>query len=320
MLENQFNPKVSIIIPVYNGANYLEQSIDSALAQTYENTEILVINDGSTDDGATERIALSYGDRIRYYSKTNGGVSSALNYGIRMMTGDYVSWLSHDDLYMPAKVADAVALLATLSEEREKTIAYTSGCYIDKNGSRIKAFPHKFTPGKRHTGREMAEYSCRKGTLYGCAMLIPKTAFEEFGGLDETLRYSQDALMWYILFFGGYGLISDENDNVRYRLHGTQVSRNRRDLFAHDSLVIAKKLAPQLQAFSADGRELLFLYAYRMAKYECSEAVAFLTAYGTEKNSFTLEQRVKLKLRLLYGKFRGRLKSIYYRFILRVRA
>jgi glycosyltransferase involved in cell wall biosynthesis len=60
-------PKVSIVIPVYNGSNYLSQAIDSALAQTYPNIEIVVVNDGSNDGGATEKIALSYGDKVRYF-------------------------------------------------------------------------------------------------------------------------------------------------------------------------------------------------------------------------------------------------------------
>ena len=76
------NPKISIIIPAYNASNYLEEAIDSALSQTYQNIEIIVVNDGSEDGGATERIALSYGDRIRYFFKKNGGSSSALNVGI----------------------------------------------------------------------------------------------------------------------------------------------------------------------------------------------------------------------------------------------
>ncbi|MDD4547058.1 MAG: glycosyltransferase family A protein, partial [Oscillospiraceae bacterium] len=95
------NPLVSIVIPVYNGSNYLAEAVDSALAQTYKNIEIVVVNDGSNDEGATEKVAKSYGDKIRYFSKENGGVSSALNLGIENMKGDYFSWLSHDDLYKP---------------------------------------------------------------------------------------------------------------------------------------------------------------------------------------------------------------------------
>ena len=98
-----FHPKISIVILVYNGANFLSQAIDTALAQTYDNIEIIVVNDGSNDDGATGQVALSYGDKINYFSKPNGGVSSALNYAIEKMQGDYFSWLSHDDLYEPEK-------------------------------------------------------------------------------------------------------------------------------------------------------------------------------------------------------------------------
>ena len=65
------NPKVSIVIPVYNGENYMKEAIDSALAQTYDNCEIIVVNDGSTDH--TDMIAKSYGHKIRYFSKDNGG-------------------------------------------------------------------------------------------------------------------------------------------------------------------------------------------------------------------------------------------------------
>jgi glycosyltransferase involved in cell wall biosynthesis len=95
-------PLVSIIIPVYNGSNYLRDAIDSALAQTYENCEVIVVNDGSTDN--TEQICLEYGDKIRYFHKENGGVATAVNLGIENMRGEYFSWLSHDDMYRPNKI------------------------------------------------------------------------------------------------------------------------------------------------------------------------------------------------------------------------
>jgi glycosyltransferase involved in cell wall biosynthesis len=102
------NPLVSIVIPVYNGSNYLSEAIDSALSQTYKNIEIIVVNDGSNDNGKTRDIALSYGEKIRYFEKENGGVATALNLGIREMRGEYFSWLSHDDVYYPDKIETQV--------------------------------------------------------------------------------------------------------------------------------------------------------------------------------------------------------------------
>jgi glycosyltransferase involved in cell wall biosynthesis len=79
-------PLVSIIIPVYNGSKYLEDAILSAVNQTYTNVEILVINDGSNDNGSTAAIAHRFSSKISYFEKVNGGVSSALNFGISKMT------------------------------------------------------------------------------------------------------------------------------------------------------------------------------------------------------------------------------------------
>ena len=109
-----YQPKISIVIPAYNASNYLAEAIDSALAQTYPNVEIIVVNDGSKDEGATEQIALSYGDKIRYFSKENGGSSSALNMGIANMTGEWFSWLSHDDLYLPNKLERQIEYIHSL--------------------------------------------------------------------------------------------------------------------------------------------------------------------------------------------------------------
>ena len=105
------NPLVSIIIPVYNGANYLSDAINSALNQTYKKIEIIVVNDGSNDYDATEKIALSFSDQIKYIKKENGGVSTALNVGIQAMKGEYFSWLSHDDMYTQNKIESQIDFL-----------------------------------------------------------------------------------------------------------------------------------------------------------------------------------------------------------------
>ena len=85
-------PLVSLAIPVFNGSDFMSLAIDSALAQTYPHVEIIVVNDGSSDEGETEKIALSYGDRVSYYSKKNGGVGSALNLALNKSCGEYIGF------------------------------------------------------------------------------------------------------------------------------------------------------------------------------------------------------------------------------------
>ena len=181
--------KVSIIIPVYNGANYMREAIDSALAQTYKNIEIIVVNDGSNDDGATREIALSYGDKIKYIEKENGGVSTALNLAIDNMTGDYFSWLSHDDLYYPTKVERQIE---EIKKYDDHTILFSDFDLIDLEGKRFETcrYDHDLLTKK-------PDYALLRGMLGGISLLIPKEAFEVCGKFDEKLRCVQDYLKWF---------------------------------------------------------------------------------------------------------------------------
>lgn len=305
-MSNMIDPMVSIVIPVYNGSNYLKNAIDCALAQDYKNLEVIVVNDGSCDDGETERVALSFGDRIRYFSKENGGVSSALNYGIHMMHGVYFSWLSHDDAYSKRKISDAVALLRSNDMIGKKCVAFTGGCFIDKQNEEIKAFEDYFPRNTICDGVQAVTVMTRKGTLNGCCMLIPKQAFEEVGMFDEGLRYSQDALMWYKMFLNGYSLISDNHKNVMYRLHKEQASQTRRDLYEHDAVIIAKELASPLLEADKSGK-LLYRYTKRLTRQSCGEAIDCLKQFAADQNALSAWMRFKLALFTVIGKIRYRL-------------
>lgn len=302
-------PKISIIIPVYNGGNYLEKAIDCALQQTYDNIEVIVVNDGSADNGETEKIALSYGDRIRYFSKPNGGVSSALNLGISNMKGEYFSWLSHDDAYSPDKIKNSVDLLIKNNAIGTKTIAFTSGYFIDSSDSKIKSFPIYFGENKLYSGVDVIHVMTKKGTLNGCCMLIPKTAFDDAGLFNESLRYSQDSLMWYKIFLSDYSLVSDNKPNVMYRLHRKQTSQLRHDLYEHDSLVIAKLLAEPL-AKADENHKLLFQYVRRLSKYQCNDAIDYICNYANENQYWGLKSRMKLRIYRFFGFFRY--KAVFY--------
>ena len=186
----KLNPKVTIIIPVYNGCNYLNLAIDSALSQTYPNIEIIVVNDGSSDHGKTEAIALSYGDAIKYYKKENGGVSSALNFAISNMTGDYFSWLSHDDLYEPNKIEEQVSYLQKSS--KKNIVIYSDFLVFSENPYRAKEY--KITPPNPDCFRYAITIN---SFLNGCSLLIPKVAFDKVGLFNTELKHTQDYDMWF---------------------------------------------------------------------------------------------------------------------------
>lgn len=311
-------PKVSIIIPVYNGSNYVSHAIDSALSQTYKNLEIIVVNDGSTDNGETERIVLSYGDRVRYFAKENGGVSSALNYGISRMTGEYFSWLSHDDMYEESKIQDSVDLLNKYGLTGKKCIAFTGGYYIDAHNKYIKDFKTKFRKERIYSGTESVECLVKNGTINGCCMLIPKHAFENVAEFHEGLRYSQDALMWYRLFLDGYSLISDNKKNVMYRLHRKQASQNLRNLYEHDSLVIAELLVEDFYKADPSGK-ILFDYTKRFTRNCCDPVVEYLTAKMKKYGLLTVKRMLILAFSKKFGYVRYQFMSRFKRVLLSLR-
>ena len=214
-------PLVSIIIPVYNGANYLSKAIDSALQQTYTHCEIIVVNDGSKDEGQTEKIALAYGDRIKYYFKENGGISSALNYGIEHMNGDYFSWLSHDDVYNKEKISKQIDQAKLLGLPPDTIFMCGSGL-IDANGDTI-FHPEKKISGLI-TGRQMFNIVCNGFPINGLTLLIPKIVIDKYGGF-ENYRYCQDAECWFRYMLNGVSFYCDTSDKlVYYRIHSEQTT------------------------------------------------------------------------------------------------
>lgn len=216
-MEKEFKPKITIAIPVYNGSNFMKVAIDSALAQTYDNKEILVINDGSTDNGETEKIALSYGNKIRYIKKENGGVATALNLAIKEMKGEYLSWLSHDDIYKTFKLEKQVEALNKLDDKT--TIIFSNVELIDEKGDIFCTTNYS----NLLTHEELCQgiYPVIKGTVNGCSMLISKKCFDKVGLFNENLKTSNDYEMWLRLFkeFKCYLI---EEPLIQYRIHKNQ--------------------------------------------------------------------------------------------------
>ena len=200
-----YEPLVSIIIPVYNGANYLEEALKSAIEQSYKNIEIIVIDDGSTDNGETKKIADKFKNRIKFYQKENGGVSSALNYGIRVMQGEWFSWLSHDDIYKPNKIELQInrlqeILITETIENLYKHVLYSNSELIDRNG-RIIPNPQKRLNKIESTNLEIILNNIKRNDLMGCTFLLHRECFTKEGLFNENLRAVQDFDFWYRLLF-----------------------------------------------------------------------------------------------------------------------
>jgi glycosyltransferase involved in cell wall biosynthesis len=212
---------VSIIIPVYNGENYLEESLRSCLQQTYQNIEILVVDDGSTD--RTKRIVSDFeknDNRIQYIFKENNGVASALNLGLTKIRGDYFTWLSHDDRFLPQKISSQVELAALVNEN---TILHCNYLIIDENGdyvSKVNVFEANFLGFERNP-----LYSIYQSTINGCCLFIPKKIYKDkLFRFDETLLTTQDYDLWHKIF-SGINLIHTEEYLVETREHKNQSSK-----------------------------------------------------------------------------------------------
>lgn len=121
--------KVSVVIPAYNAARFVTAAIDSVLAQTVQDFEILVVDDGSTD--STREVLARYDSpKVQYLYKPNGGVSSARNFGIEKARGKYIAFLDADDLWMPEKLEKQVTLLES---NEEIGLCYAATEKVDEN-------------------------------------------------------------------------------------------------------------------------------------------------------------------------------------------
>ena len=232
----KYHPLVSIVIPVYNGSNYLAQAIDSALNQTYDNVEVIVVNDGSTDNGLTDSVAYSFGNKIKYYKKKNGGSSSAINEGIKHMQGEWFSWLSHDDMYFPEKVEIQINYLNRMLESKKikkedikKNVLFSAFELIDKDGKLIRRqTPNEINKiNNKINNRNSNSYLIAEPTkinFHGCSCLINKYIFEKVGMFEENLRWLNDYDMWFRIYAANFNICYVPEILVKGRIHSNQVS------------------------------------------------------------------------------------------------
>lgn len=236
-------PLVTIGIPVKNGSNYLEEAIYSALAQSYKPIEIIVVDDGSDDHGKTWNIIQRFGNKVIGIQQKNKGTAGALNTCISYMNGEYFSWLSHDDLYSPVKIATQIEYV--LANSFYNGILFSEFAQIDTFGTYQKSI-HLKPEYLTHIF-----YTILSTSLHGCSLLIPKKIFSSVGLFNEKLITVCDNDLWFRMAFAGipfyfqpYELVYSREHSMRASYTMYDIHRKEKELFFINTV---KKLLPYLQ-------------------------------------------------------------------------
>lgn len=210
------SPKVSVIIPCYNGERFIKNTLESVLMQTYDNFEILFVDDGSTDK--TKEVISSFSDsRLKYFYQNNKGVSEARNYGIKLSSGEYIALLDTDDLWDAEKLESQVR---RITEDKSSFFVYSNYCIIDENN----AVTEEVKLGKV---TDALRSLLLKGNVIGppSGVLVKREIFRKAGGFDPCLSVAADWDMW-IRIASKYPLTHLEEVLFKYRRHSNNMHLN----------------------------------------------------------------------------------------------
>ena len=283
-------PLISVIIPTYDRALLISRAIDSVLKQTYKNIEIIVVDDGSTDN--TGEIILSYLAGVKYFHKKNGGVSSARNMGIKQSSGEYIAFLDSDDLWYPTKIEKQLDFLS------KNKILDSVMCEIefsDENGIIL----NKIIRSEEIRMGELGLKDLISNFKTVCTILVKKHIFDGIGYFDEKLTTAEDIdMLFRIASKFKIGYISEPLVKVI-----SNKSSNSKSLYTGNRLVALKKIKQYAPSFAEKNRKIIL----------SAEARVYLS-YGKDllwhrhiresqiQILESMKKQASLKAFLLYGK------------------
>lgn len=245
---------VSIIIPAYNYGRYVAEAIDSALTQTFPDIEVIVVDDGSTDN--TKEVCERYGTKIRYYYKNNAGLSAARNTGIELALGEFLVFLDADDMLLPSMVESCMNQFTVGTKELGvvgggKILVDSTGGVLSKTDIGSKDESKLITTKDFIRANRFAVDAC----LVKCAVL------ESCGTFDEGLTSSEDRDMW-IRISTRFLIRKVGADLVKVRAHDGSMSCNANRMYRNMTKVLDKARSSK----HGQSLGLLFwqsVYAYR---------------------------------------------------------
>lgn len=280
------SPVVSIIIPTYNCALYIAETITSVLNQSFKDIELIVVDDGSTD--ATRDIVASFGQPVRLVTQANAGVCVARNRGISEAAGKYICLMDHDDYWFPHKLARQVSIL---EQQPETGVVYSSFIlwHRDESTGQFPS-PDSFDLNT-YLDDTVPEFS---GWIYhqfliDCWMLTSTAMFraeifDQCGLFDESLPYSEDWDLW-LRISRSYPFVQLRRPTTLYRQHAQQGNRLARDIDYRTRLL--QDAVKKWGLCSQDGRCVTrHAFNKQLATYHSSFALGHLRA-GNRKLAIT---------------------------------
>ena len=230
-------PQISVIIPCFNSGKYLRECLDSVLSQTSQDFEVIVVDDGSTDD--TPSIIKSYGSRVRLIRQDNKGPSSARNAGIKIAQGNYIAFQDADDVWLPRKLELQYRFL---QENPPYLWVYSDmSTFNDKQVLQESWFSDRST----HEGKVL-EKLINSNFIPTITVLIKKQLLLEVGGFDEKLRSCEDKELWLRLSLQ-YPLGRLNQVLAKRRFHAHNLVRDNRLLITSE-IEALKRLAPRVDS------------------------------------------------------------------------
>jgi glycosyltransferase involved in cell wall biosynthesis len=257
-------PKVSVVIATYNRANFLPETIDSVLQQRFQDSELIVVDDGSTDD--TRTLLESYRSRVSYLYQENQGPSAARNLGVRHARAPWIAFQDSDDLSKP----DHLETLYTYANEHPKCgMVFANGAYLGGSyRKRETIIPQAKSRRLAHDGVRLVDLF-EKSVVRLQASLISQEAYRAVGGHDESLRICMDLDLSFRLFMQ-YPVAYLDRVVFLYRRHESNAGRNE-ELRLTENIRVIEKLVEQFPAAERElGRrriaERMSYRYYRLAK------------------------------------------------------
>jgi glycosyltransferase involved in cell wall biosynthesis len=188
-MSTDSTPKVSVVVPAYNRAEIIRDTIANIFEQTYKNIELVVVDDGSSDD--TLQILQSYGSRIKWATQKNAGPSSARNHGIRLSTGEIIAFQDSDDAWHPTKIERQVSLL---ERGGESVVCCLCNCTVQLPGIVVRSFENAPVDPPISEGLWLnpAEVLATRFMLFNQAVAVRRRFLEKIGGFDESFRLMED--------------------------------------------------------------------------------------------------------------------------------